>query len=169
MDLALSTPARRPRLRDRPALLRALREAAVLTRLEPAAGFGPDTELHVVLVGGRTMARLNAAFLGRTGLTDVLAFALGGSGPAGEARVGGEIYVCLTVAVEAAARYRTSVAHECLLYAVHGMLHLAGYDDGDARGRGAMRRAEGRVLRRLRATVDLGALFGEGDSCPPVG
>lgn len=110
----------------------------------------------MVLVGGRAIARLNAQYLGHVGTTDVMAFALGGDGvPAGE------VYICLPVAVAAAARYRTSVAYECLLYAVHGMLHLAGHDDADEAGRQAMRRAERRALRRLREKADFGAIFGE--------
>ena len=131
-----------------------------MTGLDQTPAFGPVAELHVILVGGRTIARLNRTFLGQVGQTDVLAFALGASPPPAAA-AGGEVYVCLPVAVAAAARYRTSVAHECVLYAVHGMLHLAGFDDGDALGRQAMRRAERRVLRRLREKVDFGAIFGE--------
>jgi probable rRNA maturation factor len=141
----------------------------VLTGLDQASGFGPGAELHVILVGGRAIARLNRTFLGHVGRTDVLAFALGTPSAPAKAAAGGDVYVCLPVAAEAAARYHTSIAHECVLYAVHGMLHLAGHDDGDAAGRQAMRRAERRVLRRLREKVRFSAIFGESVASPQAG
>lgn len=159
---------RLPRLRNRRLLLRLLHEAAHLSGLDAALGREPRAALQVVLVGGRTMARLNAAFLGHQGRTDVLAFALGAAGAgaaADEAGDGpvvvGEIYICPAVAAEAARRFGTSLADECVLYAVHGMLHLAGYDDTTPAARRAMRRAEQRLLRRLRDNADFGAIFAD--------
>ena len=159
MTVILSKPVRQPRLKDRRLLLRLLHEAAELTRPGDRAGSGSGVELHVILVGRRTMGRLNAQFLGHAGCTDVLAFAFGGAGDAMEPAVVGEIYICPAVAAEAALRFGTSLAEECVLYAVHGMLHLAGFDDGEPDARRAMRRAERRVMGRLRASVDFGAIF----------
>ncbi len=143
-----------------------MREAAHLTGLGETPGFGPGTELRVILVGERTITRLNRTFFGRPGPTDVIAFPLAGSGSPppepGERTVSGEVYVCLPVAREAAARCRSTLARECILYAVHGMLHLAGLDDADPAGRRAMRRAEARILGRLRDRIDFDAIFGEG-------
>ena len=144
-------------------LLRVLHEAVALTGLERQPGFGAATELHVILVGSRTMARLNAGFCGHDGPTDVLSFGLGGDAAASGPVVAGEIYICPAVAVVAARRYRTGLAEECVLYAVHGMLHLAGFDDGEPLRRRAMRGAERRVMGRLRQSTDFGAIF-----VPPV-
>jgi rRNA maturation RNase YbeY len=36
---------------------------------------------------------------------------------------------------------------EVLLYAVHGVLHLLGYDDGDPASRRRMRRKEREIIR----------------------
>ena len=105
------------------------------------------------------MARLNAGFLGHGGCTDVLAFGLGGAGAGPGPGVAGEIYICPAVAAAAALRFGTSLADECVLYAVHGMLHLVGFDDGEPVARRAMRRAERRVMARLRASADFGAIF----------
>ena len=140
-------------------LLRVLHEAVALTRLGKVPGFGGAAELHVILVGSRTMARLNAGFRGQGGCTDVLAFGLGEDGTAPGPVVAGELYICPAAAAAAALRFRTSLAEECLLYAVHGMLHLAGLDDGEPVARRAMRRAERRVMDRLRASADFGAIF----------
>lgn len=145
---------------DRRLLRRVLHEAVELTGLGKVPGFGPAAELHVVLAGSRTMARLNRGFLGHVGPTDVLAFALGGGGAATGPEVAGEIYLCPSVAAVAAARFGTGLGEECVLYAVHGMLHLAGFDDHEPAARRAMRRAERRVMGRLRAGVDFDAIFG---------
>ena len=149
--------------------MRLLHEAARLSGLDDALGRDPRAAVQVVLVGGRTMAHLNAQFLGHQGRTDVLAFALGGAAaevdgviePDREPRVVGEIYLCPAVAAEAARHFGTTLADECVLYAVHGMLHLAGYDDTEPVARQAMRRAERRLLRRLRDNHDFGAIFAD--------
>jgi len=167
VKVLLSKPVRLPRLRNRRLLLRLLHEAAHLSGLDASLGRDPRAALQVVLVGARTMARLNAAFLGHQGCTDVLAFALGeaGAGAADEPGDGpvvvGEVYICPAVAAEAARRFGTSLADECVLYAVHGMLHLAGYDDTAPAARRAMRRAERRLLQRLRDNADFGAIFAD--------
>jgi hypothetical protein len=50
------------------------------------------------------------------------------------------------------------VRDELLLYAVHGMLHLCGYDDRTDRDFAAMHRREDHILSRL----GVGAIFGAG-------
>jgi rRNA maturation RNase YbeY len=160
MRVILSTPVRQPRLRDRRLFLRVLHEAAELTGLAALPRFAAPAELAVILVGPRTMSRLNAAFRGHAGSTDVLAFPWDGTIGDLEPGAAGEIYICPAVAATAARRFRTSLAHECVLYAVHGMLHLAGLDDEEPAARRAMRRAERRVMERLRAGADFRAIFG---------
>lgn len=120
--------------------------------------------LQIVLVGAEEMAQLNQSFLGHQGATDVLAFNLLDGDPspaeAGQPRMAAEIYVCPGVAEEARRRYGTGFGEECVLYAVHGMLHLTGMDDHAPAGRAAMRRAEARIMKELRAQDDLEAIFG---------
>ena len=57
------------------------------------------------------------------------------------------------VSADAAARQggRRDFAAELTLYVVHGWLHLAGYDDLVPAKKRAMRRAEARAMRLLRA------------------
>jgi len=118
--------------------------------------------LNVVLVDGQTMAVLNERHLGHAGPTDVLTFDLRDELPGVEEAdwVIGEVYVCLDVAVEAAATYTTSVGYEVLLYAAHGMLHLAGEDDRVDRDRSRMRSAERCIMARLKERWPLEELFG---------
>lgn len=62
----------------------------------------------------------------------------------------GDIFVCPEVACEYAEQNGHEPFEETLLYVVHGMLHLLGYDDLDERDRLKMREAEERHMRRLR-------------------
>ena len=105
--------------------------------------------LHVALVTDRTIARLNRQFHHVAAATDVLAFDYGGEA---------ELVVSVERAVAQARRYRSTPGRELALYVVHGILHLQGYRDHDARGRRAMRRAERRCLARLARRFDWRAL-----------
>jgi probable rRNA maturation factor len=103
---------------------------------------GKHAELSVALVGDEEMAELNRRFLDRDGPTDVLAF------PYGEERgpVNGEIVVNAEMAVRQAAGRPHSATDELMLYVVHGLLHLLGYDDRGAPQARVMRERERAIL-----------------------
>jgi probable rRNA maturation factor len=101
-------------------LERHLRAACAMIEAPPAV-------LSVAVVDDGTMSRIHERFLGKAGPTDVISFPL-------ESRedgrvVEGEVVVCLDVAERESARRAHPVDRELLLYALHGLLHLAGYDD----------------------------------------
>jgi len=107
--------------------LRATAQAAL-----DALGRG-DRELHVSVVDDGEIRRLNARYLRRRHATDVLAFDLDvpGSSP-----LLGEVIVSADTATRQARRRRVPVGLELDLLVVHGVLHLAGWDDhepGEAR------------------------------------
>ncbi len=103
---------------------------------------GRELDVSVAVVTDREIARLNEAFLGHAGPTDVISFSLGeDAGPFGE------IVISADRAVDEARRRRIEAPRELLLYAVHGMLHLAGYDDRTVRQARRMHRREAEVLR----------------------
>lgn len=163
MRLLLAKRCRQPRLENRALLLTALKEAVKQSGVDRLAEGRDDAELHVVMVNESRMAELNDRFLGHEGSTDVLAFSFTGDDaqlPDDEPVLVGEIYLCLDVAQSAAKRYGTSLGEECLLYAVHGMLHLVGMDDGNACQRAAMKAAEQRIMAGLRDRLPLTAVFG---------
>jgi len=113
-----------------------------------------DAQVSLAVVSGREMAVLNRRFTGRRGETDVLAFPLqdGLDFPSGQdkarRRTVGEIAVNASLAAREAEARGASKAHELALYAVHGALHLAGYDDHDAQSRQEMYQREEELLRR---------------------
>lgn len=105
-------------------------------------------ELSVALVGDAAMSRLHRQFMGIEGPTDVLTFELDHDA---RGRVtGGEVVLCVPQAAREARKHRTKVEHELLLYAIHGLLHLSGYDDLQEPEYQAMHREEDRILTALK-------------------
>jgi len=116
----------------------------------------------VDVVDDAVIAELNERYLGHDGPTDVLTFDL--SDPGGV--IDGQI-VCSaeTAARIARARGRDPDA-EIVLYAVHGTLHLLGYDDADAEHARVMHAKEDEMLSEL----GYGAVYagGTGRAGPPA-
>jgi probable rRNA maturation factor len=103
---------------------------------------GRDAELSVALVGDAEMTDLNRRFLGRDKVTDVLAFPYEDRGDA----VVGEIVANAELAAREAAQRAHSAQDELMLYVVHGLLHLLGYDDHRLADRRRMREREQVIL-----------------------
>jgi probable rRNA maturation factor len=104
-------------------------------------------ELSLALVGDAEMSRLHEQFMSIDGPTDVLTFPLE-EGSAG-CIIAGEVVVCVSEARRQSRTMRTTVQGELLLYALHGMLHLCGFDDRTAPGYHVMHRTEDEILRQL--------------------
>ena len=133
-------------------LRRQLRQARPFLR-------GPLAELSVAIVGNRRMAELHDQFMSIPEPTDVLTFELEHDS---RGRVtSGEVVICLPVARQKAQELRHEVRIELLLYAIHGMLHLCGFDDKNEKDFKKMHAMEDRIL------TELG--FGPVFSIPPGG
>ncbi|HLL87676.1 MAG TPA: rRNA maturation RNase YbeY [Tepidisphaeraceae bacterium] len=104
-------------------------------------------ELSIALVGDATMSRLHERDLKIAGPTDVLTYEL--DHDAGGTCVAGEVVVCVPEARRQATSRGTDVASEVLLYALHGLLHLSGFDDRTARAYRTMHRTEDAILSQL--------------------
>jgi probable rRNA maturation factor len=124
------------------ALEKRLKEAAkrVLREAEVAAA-----EVSLAVVDDATIHRLNRRHLSHDYPTDVLSFLLADPPPCLE----GEVIVSWDRACEVARQYGWPVEDELLLYVIHGMLHLVGYDDHDSQQLQRMREAETRHLASL--------------------
>jgi probable rRNA maturation factor len=120
----------------------------------------PLRDLSVALVCDSRMGELHHEFLGITGPTDVLTFELEQDS---RGRVtSGEIVVCVPVARRQVKRRGGSFEHEVLLYALHGLLHLCGFDDRTDSDYQVMHRREDHIL----AALGIGPVF---NSPPAVG
>lgn len=101
-----------------------------------------EATLSVVLTDDAEMRELNCRFTGRDSATDVLAFGY----EVDAESVEGEIIVNAELAARRAESHPHSAQGELMLYLVHGLLHLAGYDDHEEGETRRMREEEQRVL-----------------------
>jgi len=88
------------------------------------------------------MCAINKQFLGHDYVTDVLTFDLGDDQA--------EIIICPKVANANAKVHQSTVENEIILYVIHGVLHLAGYDDHSPKDIQEMRMMESLLLRRVK-------------------
>jgi len=97
--------------------------------------------VEVAVVGDSTIARVHGEFMGLDGATDVITFDHG------------EIVVSADTAMRSAAAHGHTVVEELALYIVHGLLHLNGFDDREAKARRRMHRVQDRIWRDVRGRV----------------
>ena len=109
--------------------------------------------IDVCFVPAAEMARLNEAYLGHTGSTDVITFDYG-SAPR-ERRLHGEIVLSVEDALRQARQFRTAWTTEIVRYLIHGLLHLQGHDDLEPAARRVMRREENRLLKEVTRSFPL--------------
>lgn len=104
--------------------------------------------LSLTLVDDAAMAELHQQHMGEPDPTDVLAFPLSdGPTPPGMPELLGEIVVCTDVAAREADERGLPFAEEVARYAVHGLLHLLGYDDHEEPERTRMHARQEEHLR----------------------
>ncbi len=106
--------------------------------------------VELTLLDAAAMRRLNRRATGRRSLTDVLSFAL----PQPDGGLLGDVYICPDAArrwIANGAEHGARLADELLRLAVHGTLHVLGYDhpEGRDRARSSMWRRQERYVRRL--------------------
>lgn len=115
-----------------------------LSSQAPARARGHVT---IALVSDAAMRRLNAQYRDSDYATDVLSF------PSDTPGVLGDIAIARGVAARQARAQGHAKVTEVKVLALHGLLHLLGYDH--ERDRGEMRRAEDRLRRRAGLPVGL--------------
>jgi probable rRNA maturation factor len=109
---------------------------------EAARALGVSGEVALVLTGDPPVRRLNARYRGRDEPTDVLSF----PGPGGEKGLG-DVVISLEAAARNAPRFGRTLPQELEILALHGFLHVLGFDHETDDG--TMDRLERRLRRRL--------------------
>ena len=88
-----------------------------------------NIEFNVIIVDNEYIHKLNKEYRGIDRPTDVITFALEDNEEIKEDyRILGDIYISLDKAKEQAIEYGHSLKREICFLAVHGFLHLLGYD-----------------------------------------
>ena len=138
---------------DEPADGDALRALAL--HVLQAEGLPDDTEMALILVGPEQMAGYNERFMDRQGSTDVLAFPLADLEPghlprrvANEPPIAlGDVFLCpVEITRRTIAEGLSKEYYNVPRLAVHGMLHLLGYDHHEPVSADLMERRENELL-----------------------
>lgn len=111
----------------------------------------PVARINVAIVDDARMTDLHRRHLGIDAPTDVLTFPISAPGEPIEA----DVAVNRDEAGRQARRRGHAPRQEMLLYALHGVLHCAGFDDHDDAAGRAMHAEEDRILR----TIGVGETF----------
>ena len=117
-----------------------------LKRAIPLIPHAP-AKVSIALVNDKVMSALHERDLKIAGPTDVLTYELEHN-TAGRCTAG-EVIVCVPEAKRQAAERGTTIPNEILLYALHGTLHLAGFDDRTERLFRVMHAMEDDILTRI--------------------
>lgn len=94
------------------------------------------TEIEVTFVSDEAISKVHRDFLNDDSPTDVISFDHG------------EIFVSVDTALRQGAEHGEPIDRELCLYIIHGLLHLAGWDDRDAAECAAMHHQQSEILQQ---------------------
>ena len=134
---------------------RAVRDGGLARWLELVAPRDARGELAIALVSDARMRTLNRSYRRKDYATDVLTFPAESRPPARGPQTAepgprylGDLVIATGVAGRQADAARHSYQTELRVLALHGLLHLLGYDHEDRHDDGRMRRVEMRLRRK---------------------
>jgi probable rRNA maturation factor len=107
----------------------------------------PVAEVAIALLDDVEMDRLHREHCGVEGTTDVLSYPDADAHPTGA--LVGDLAIGVEVAHREAAARGRRIEEEILLYAAHGLLHLAGERDDTSASAASMREAQDRIMRAI--------------------
>jgi rRNA maturation RNase YbeY len=97
--------------------------------------------IEIIYVNDKYIHELNQKYLKHNYPTDVISFDMGDG-----KEIDGEVYISIDTAKRQANDYGVSLTNELMRLAVHGSLHLMGYDDQDDASRKKMRLLEDKYI-----------------------
>ena len=121
-------------------LKKALRQEGILS-----------VHLSVVFITDPKIRQLHKTYLKKDSATDVLTFNFGPDlKQKKKGFLNGEIFISIDTAIRNAKTHQTSLVYEVTLYAVHGILHLLGYDDHSPKDIREIRAKEDELMKLIK-------------------
>ncbi len=111
-------------------------------------------EVGIHFIDIKAICTLHDQYFQDPSATDCISFPMDATDQQGY-KVLGEVFICPQVGISYTVEHGGDPYWETSLYVVHGLLHLLGYDDLDAKDRSKMRRAEKKHMQHLEATGKL--------------
>lgn len=118
-----------------------LEQAGMMLNLE-------NSQINILLVGGSEIVEVHRRYFNENTETDVISFPMNESDPETGRLLLGDV----VVSVDEADKYANSgegVRDEVFLYALHGLLHLIGYDDLDPKNKRKMFAMQRKIMTAL--------------------
>jgi len=116
-----------------------------------------EGEVNLIIAGDDELERLNRQYRGKEGTTDVLSFPylepVMEEIQQGEDFAVGDIYISLERALSQAEEAGAELEMEIALLAIHGLLHLTGYEHDSESGAELMRQKEQETLSYLKSRI----------------
>lgn len=103
--------------------------------------FNKTIDISIILVDEQTILELNKNFLKHNFVTDVISFDL-----SDDNTNMGEIYICISQAERQAKEFKVSLQNEILRLAIHGVLHILGFEDETPQKKKEMHKLENLFL-----------------------
>jgi probable rRNA maturation factor len=110
-----------------------------------AEGMKPG-RIDLAIVGEREIAASNRQYLNHAGSTDVISFDLSDCLTPG---LTAQIIVCAPMATRQAKYHGLTARQELMLYIIHGLLHVTGYDDLSVRQHAKMAARQDELLKEF--------------------
>lgn len=102
-----------------------------------------EATISFIYMDNNEIQEINKQYLEHDYPTDVITFSLE------DDKIDGEIYIGAQIAKEQADEYKVSIKNEILRLAVHGTLHLLGYDDNTDEKRLEMHQLENKYILNI--------------------
>jgi len=129
--------------------------AGVAREVIRSEGYDEKAEVSIVFVDDAYIRGLNKQYRGIDRPTDVLSFAMREGEPilgVEDEIILGDVVISLQAAERQAKKYGHSFRREAAYLAVHGILHLLGYDHRGKEEKNVMRDKEEEILSALNVT-----------------
>lgn len=146
MSVAISVQISEPKWRKTRGLSAQLKRAASLALTQSGKELPEDASLTILLADDAHLKKLNKAFRGKDKPTNVLSF----PAATNEEHYLGDVVIAYGVAAAEAKEAGKMLSHHVVHLAVHGVLHLLGYDHQTNRQAKIMEPLETEILARLR-------------------
>ncbi len=112
-----------------------------------------DVDVSIVIENDVKLRELNRNFLGIDAVTDVLSFALVEKDPENDRLYLGDVIISFPRAKAQSEQAGHSVMDELDLLAVHGILHLMGYDHAEPMAKEKMWDAQAKILGSMNVVI----------------
>lgn len=107
------------------------------------------SQVELVYVDEDEIVEINTKYLNRDYVTDIISFNYGDPSEDLTNKIEGTLYCCAPRIIEQSRDLELDVKEEFYRIFLHGLLHLAGYDDSTARQKKIMTKLENEYLDQL--------------------